>query len=197
MDALTAPAPARRLGAVTSEPPHVLRPRRLWVALSVLVVLAGVLVAAAFAVLRGQPPDFAPNGACCTPPDGEPPHIGGPVTNDGRFTVRIAAVEGPPGTETLVVPAGVPGTIEAAEPFAPFDLEPGTFRDVFLRAETPGCTAAAVEEAGSRSGSSAVRIAYRQFGIDRSTVVDADEMGTLFVAETPDGSCAYLDPSGR
>ncbi len=119
------------------------------------------------------------------------------MTNDGRFTVRISALEGPPATETLVVPAGVPGTIEAAEPFAPFDLEPGTFRDVFLRAEAPGCTAAAVEEAGSRLGSSTVRIEYRQLGIDRSTVVDADEMGTLYVAETPDGSCAYLDPPER
>ena len=182
---------------MTSAPPKVRRSRRLWVVLSVLVVLAGVLVAAAFAVLRGQPPDFAPTGACCTPANGERPHIGGAVTNDGRFTVRISALEGPPATETLVVPAGVPGTIEAAEPFAPFDLEPGTFRDVFLRAEAPGCTAAAVEEAGSRLGSSTVRIEYRQLGIDRSTVVDADEMGTLYVAETPDGSCAYLDPPER
>lgn len=178
---------------MTSEPPHVRRPRRLWVVLSVLVVLAGVLVAAGFAVFRGQPPDFAPTGACCTPPNGERPHIGGPLANDGRFTVRITAVEGPPGTETLLVPGGVPGTIEAAEPFASFDLEPGALRNIFLRAEAPGCTAAAVEEAGSRSGSSTLRIAYRQFGIDRSTVVDADAMGTLYAAETPDGPCAYLE----
>jgi len=159
-------------------------------------VLVGVLVAAGFALLRGQPPDFAPVGACCTPPNGERPHIGGPLANDGRFTVRITAVEGPPGTETLLVPGGVPGTIEAAEPFAPFDLEPGTFRDVFLRAEAPGCAAPAVETAARRIGSSTVRIAYRQFGIDRSTVVDADAMGTLYVAETPDGACAYLELPG-
>jgi hypothetical protein len=162
----------------------------------VLVVSAGVLVAAGFAILRGQPPDFAPTGACCTPPNGERPHIGGPLANDGRFTVRITAVEGPPGTETLVLPAGVAGTVEAAEPFAPFDLEPGTFREVFLRARDRGCAADAVEAAGSRAGTSTVRISYRRFGIDRSTVVDADAMGTLYVAETPDGPCAYLELPG-
>ncbi len=172
------------------------RPRRFWLILGTALVVTAFLASAAVAALLRERLDFRPDLACCWTPEGgaagtERPTIAGPLWNEGRVGVRITAIEGPPDTEVRMVGRNGWSDIADARPFAPFDLPPGDYRVIVVRATVPACRVGTRPAGGWRS-SSAVRVRYTLLGVERATVLIGDEAGRIAFAEAADGRCDRL-----